>query len=121
MAHWFHDSATKYAWLYHYQTGMEGAIDHLKSLIQSEFSGDTQMLAYHADGGKNLISKDTRDFLTANGTTYTWSPAYKQAMNGSAERLIGIIDTSTACLLHNLLNSAIPPRLYQLSENRWSI
>ena len=99
MAHWFHDSATKYAWLYHYQSGQVLAIDHLKSLIASDFSGDTKMIAYHADGGKNLISKDTRDLLTTNGTTYTWSPAYKQSMNGSAERLIGIIDTSTACVL----------------------
>ena len=71
MVHWFHDSATKYAWLYHYQTGMEGAINHLKFLIQLEFSGDSKMIAYHADGGKNLISKDTRDFLTTNGTTYS--------------------------------------------------
>ena len=100
MAPWFHDSATKYAWLYHYQTGREKAIDHLQSLVQLEFSSDTKLTAYHADGGKNLISKDTRDFLTANGTTFTWSPAYKQAMNGSAERLIGIVDTYTACLLH---------------------
>ena len=79
---------------------MERAIDHLKSLIQLEFSGDCKMIAYHADCGKNLISKDTRDFLTTNSTTYTWSPAYKQSMNGSAERLIGIVDTYTACLLH---------------------
>jgi len=99
MIHWFHDHATKYAWLYHYQTGTERAIDHLKSLIQLEFSGDSKMIAYHADGGKNLISHDTREFLTDNGTTYTWSPAYKQAMKGSAERLIGIIDTYAACLL----------------------
>ena len=58
------------------------------------------MIAYHSDGGKNLISKDTRDLLTANGTTFTWSPAYKQSMNGSAERLIGIVYTYEACLLH---------------------
>ena len=101
MAHWYHDHATKYAWLYHYQPGQAKAIDHLKSLITLEFSGDTKLIAYHADGGKNLISMDTRDFLTTNGTTYTWSPAYKQSMNGSAERLIGIVDTYAACLLHD--------------------
>ena len=101
MAHWYHDHATKYAWIYHYQTGTAKAIDHLKLLITLEFSGDTKLIAYHADGGKNLISMDTRDFLTTNGTTYTWSPAYKQSMNGSAERLIGIVDTYAACLLHD--------------------
>ena len=58
------------------------------------------MIAYHAEKKKNLISQDTRDFLTDNGTTFIWSPAYKQSMNGSAERLIGIVDTYTACLLH---------------------
>ena len=99
MAHWYHDHATKYAWSYHYKTGNERAIDHLKTLVQTEFNSDTKLTAYHADGGKNLISKDTRDFLTTNGTTYTWSPAYKQAMNGSTERLIGIIDAYAACLL----------------------
>ena len=91
MTHWFHDGAVNYAWIYHYQTSHERAIDHLKSLIASEFSGDTKMIAYHADGGKNLRSRDTRDLLTANNTTFTWSPAYKQSMNVSAERLIGII------------------------------
>ena len=100
MAYWYHDHATKYALLFHYQTGNELAIEHLQSLVQTEFSGDTKLIAYHADSGKNLINKKTRDLFTANGTTFTWSPAYKQSMNGSAERLIGIIDTSAACLLY---------------------
>lgn len=75
MSHWYHDHAIKYAWLFHYQTGTELAIDHLQSLVQTEFSGDIKLMVYHADGDKNLISKDTRDFLTASGTWYTGSSA----------------------------------------------
>ena len=41
---------------------------------------------YHADGGKELISKEVISILKLLGATYSWSPADTPELNVTSER-----------------------------------
>jgi hypothetical protein len=82
----FTDQATKHSWVY-------PMID--RSVFISTFkdfndvklkSYGVKIRHYHADGGKELISKEVISILKLLGATYSWSPADTPELNATSER-----------------------------------
>ena len=82
----FTDHATKRSWVY----PMKERTEFVSILKDFNFVQLRKLRAeikhYHADGGKELISKEVLGILKGIGASYSWSPTDTPELNGVSER-----------------------------------
>ena len=82
----FTDHATKHSWVYPMIERSE-FISTFKDFNDVKLkSYEVKIKHYHADGGKELISKEVISILKLLGATYSWSPADTPELNATSER-----------------------------------
>ena len=80
------DHAIKYNWVYLMRERSEAFLC-IKFFAEVKLRVHGCLIKhYHADGGKELISKSEITPLRNLGTTFTWSPAVTAELNGVSER-----------------------------------
>ena len=72
------------------------ALDNLKNYVAREF-----VEHYHSDGGAELISAATYEFLSDNNITFSHTNAYTPEQNGHVERIQGTLDGMSNASLHH--------------------
>lgn len=82
----FIEADTKYTRVYMFQHKNQ-AIENLKDLVENQLMVEkSELRCYQSDGAKELISRDTVNYLTSRNIKFTYSPPYTPEKNGLVER-----------------------------------
>jgi len=77
------------------------ASDALQEYTTDLATEDQSLVEYHADGAKELVSKEIRAILVNTHTRLTYSPPYTPELNGIAERSNRTIWEASDAMLNN--------------------
>ena len=92
------DHASKYTWLYGLKQ-KDQAIDCLKHLLEVRLpKAGITMMHHNCDRTRELMGKETVDYLDSRGISYSWSPPDTPELNGISERKNRTHNEMTLCM-----------------------